>query len=104
LKLLAKQMNKQHLSRVELCTDPEVKHAVMDAVVSTCKSAGLHRRETPVLIHLCSEVMQSYTMYIYMQIAIRFKREGCVDNNDNNNYKIVVLLGLAARRKGTSNK
>ena len=53
LKLLAKEMSKEQLSRQELCADPEVKKAVMESVVSVCKGAGLHRREIPVQIHVC---------------------------------------------------
>lgn len=55
LKVLAQQMNKASCSREELCSDPQVQEAVLEAVRATCLAAGLHRRETPVRIHLCAE-------------------------------------------------
>ena len=55
LRLLAKDLGKDGLSREQLCDDPQIQQAVMEAVLQVCQSDGLHRRETPVKIHLCAE-------------------------------------------------
>lgn len=55
LRLLARELNKSSLSREALCSDAQIQKAVLDAILESCSSAGLHRRETPVSIHLCPE-------------------------------------------------
>ena len=55
LRVLAAELGKKNLTREQLCADPQVQKAVNKAVTKTCASAGLHRRETPVRVHLCAE-------------------------------------------------
>lgn len=54
-KILARELNKSTLSREQLCRDPEVIDAVLQSIHEVARNAGLHRRETPVKIHLCAE-------------------------------------------------
>lgn len=55
LNLLANQLGKSKLSHDELCSDEQIKQAIMADITNTCAKSGLHKKETPFDIYICSE-------------------------------------------------
>lgn len=55
LKELAKTLNKEHLSMVDLCQDKEIVEKVRKSIKNTSAHLGFHSKETPMLVHLAKE-------------------------------------------------
>ena len=52
---LAKNLNKTHLTREQLCQDKEVVVSISKAISDHARKAKLHKMETPTKVILCPE-------------------------------------------------